>query len=293
MTAQQTAQFDLLSGFRRATPFIPGDSVRGYFGRALSASRRRPANLPPCQNVTVTFPSDIGQPANPPTTLTAAVVDPSSTVTGEVNATGCDVGVALDSNSAGARIVDAQIHDANQFGILGVSSKNTLIVNSTIFRIGWHDATGFDPNGVQTGVGIDFEHGSAQISGAFITQYQKNGTAFDFGSNVSIANSCVIGLGTVNYIAQNGVQWYESIVRGAAHTLATANHYNNPSDTLYNGQATGFLVLCTNLKFVTTNTILTDYDYFFDNDIPTYISNNEPTATNPNADCPTGYQSNL
>jgi hypothetical protein len=278
------AEFAALSHASRAGLFLPGRAVRIESLRASGSARRRPAALPACHSVTVTFPADVGQPPNAPVMLTAALVDPAS-IKGPVDATGCDVGIYLDSSSAGARILDVEIHDANQFGVLAVGAQNVSIVNATIFRIGNHDSTGFNPNGVQTGVGIDFEGGTGVVADAFITQYQKNGTAFDFGASVSIVNSSVIGLGSVNYIAQNGVQWYESVVRGAVNVFTTANHYNNPSDPTYNGEATGFLVLCTNLRTPVATSIFNAYDTSFDNDYNFYISNNTTDG-----DCPAGYK---
>jgi hypothetical protein len=273
-----------LSVFRQPlhpSPFVAARSGRFSQVRAFAAARRRAQNLPACTTISVTFPADVGQPANAPTNLTAALVDPAK-AQGPIDATGCDIGIYFDSSANNMLVRDVQIHDADQFGILAVGAKRITIENATIFRIGNHDSSGFDPNGVQTGVGIDFESATGNINEAFITQYQKNGTAFDFGANVDIANSSVIGLGSVNYIAQNGVQWYESLVRGSANVLATANHYDNPNDPVYNGQATGFLVLCTNEKSSAVELLGSEA---FDNDYNYYISNNTT-----NGDCPPGYK---
>lgn len=281
--AMAPEQFGVLSHVRRASPFDTGRFVRSSQPQPAASSRRRSLGLAACTPFTVTFPSNVGSPVNSPVTLTAAEIDPA-TVKGPVDAGGCDVGIYLDSKSSLARIFDAQIYDANQFGILAVGAKSALILNTTIFRIGNHDGvTGsFDPNGDQTGVGIDFEGATGSIAGAFISQYQKNGVAFHTASSVSIVNSSVIGLGTVDFIAQNGVEFYQAAVRGISNVVAASNHFNLPGSP-WDGGATGFLLLCTNLKPAYETTLL-NYSFSFDND-QNYISNDTTDG-----DCPVGYK---
>ena len=48
--------------------------------------------------------------------MTAAVINPTATVTGQVNATGCNIGVYIDSQDA--TIDTAEIFGANYFGVV-------------------------------------------------------------------------------------------------------------------------------------------------------------------------------
>lgn len=245
---------------------------------SVTAPTPTPSPIPStCHPVTVNFPGDSSAP---PVTvpLTAAVVGPVSNK--NVDATGCDIGIYLDGTWHNPRIQNVAVHDANQYGILAVGANNVTIDVAAIYKIGNHDGTTFAPNGVQTGVGIDFEGTSGTIAFAAMTQYQKNGTAFNFGSAVSITDSAAVGLGRVNYIAQNGMQWYKSKVVLAARNISTENHYDNPADPIYNGEATGYLVLCTNLNDNDVRTFERN-NAAPSNDIPYYISNNTT-----NGDCP-------
>ena len=84
--------------------------------------------------------------------MTAAVINPATTVTGQVNATGCNIGVYIDG--VDATIDAAEIFGSNYFGVVvngDVGSPSASITNSNI-----HD-TGESPlNGTQHGVGIYF-----------------------------------------------------------------------------------------------------------------------------------------
>ncbi len=59
--------------------------------------------------------------------LTAAVVNPTRTVTGTVHATGCDVGIYVSPGRT-AHIVNASISGAKQYGLL-VNDGNAVIQN--------------------------------------------------------------------------------------------------------------------------------------------------------------------
>lgn len=88
-------------------------------------------------------------------TLTAAVVASSGqSVTGDVDATGCDIGVYVGPGVWDVTIT-ASIHDADRFGVFSVGG-NTTVTGSSIYNIGNHDGIKFAPNGAQTGIGILF-----------------------------------------------------------------------------------------------------------------------------------------
>lgn len=141
--------------------------------------------------------------------MTAAVINPTATVTGQVNATGCNIGVYVDSQDV--TIDTAEIFGANYFGVVvngDVGSPSASITSSNI-----HDIGESPLNGTQHGVGVYFRSflltGSASgtISNDTFTNYQKGGiVAVGQGVNVAITDNVVTGQGRVDYIAQNGIQ---------------------------------------------------------------------------------------
>jgi|ECHhosMinimDraft_1075155.scaffolds.fasta_scaffold04654_2 hypothetical protein len=162
-----------------------------------------------CTPVTITNQSFEG-------TATAAYVATSGqTVTGTIDALGCEIGVFVPATASGVTIT-ATIHDASEFGVFvdgdsGITgapnASGITVTESTIYNIGNHNAQGaFSPNGVQTGFGIFFSNGATgSITNNLIYNYQKAGiVVFDFTSEVS--GNTVTGLGPVNFIAQNGIQ---------------------------------------------------------------------------------------
>lgn len=192
--------------------------------------------------------------------LTAAVVPTHPIEGANIDASGCDVGVYLGPTSNRQIIVASKVHDANQIGIFADQAQNAVIAFSKIYKIGNHDTAGaFAPNGVQTGIGLYFRGASGWVEGADIYQYQKNGTAFnclwnaDFSvclkpSRVSMRHSRTTGLGQVNYIAQNGIQYWDSTAPQFEDNVSRDNMYLNPADLIWNKSATGYLFLCTNIK---------------------------------------------
>jgi hypothetical protein len=141
--------------------------------------------------------------------MTAAVINPTSTVTGTLDAGSCNIGVYIDS--VDAKIDTADISGANYFGVVvngDSGSPSASISNSNI-----HDIGETPLNDTQHGVGIYFRSffvtGSASgtISNNSFTRYQKGGiVANGQGVNVAITDNIVTGQGRVDYIAQNGIQ---------------------------------------------------------------------------------------
>ncbi len=248
-----------------ASPFVFGPDLVEAATQTRKTLPLTPAS-PSCTPLTIDFPG------HGTVSLTAAVVGPISNAT--VNAAGCDIGIYLDSSANGASLVRDTIVDANQFGVLAIGTQNLGISGFNISRIGNHDPNGtYDPNGVQTGVGLYFEGVRAVVTSTSIGQYQKNGTAFNGGSSVAVSNTTAIGAGSVNYIAQNGIQYYYSTVVSANRNFAKSNVYNNPNDPVYDHQATGFLVLCTNLKYVGEVSAFERINVASQNDYNYYVSN--------------------
>ena len=144
--------------------------------------------------------------------MTAALIDPPS-VTGTVDATGCNIGVYYNPGRTGT-ISAANIFGANYFGVVN-RGGNVTILDSQIHNIG---ETPFD--GSQHGVAVYYAtldnisncdplgSTTGTIDGNTISQYQKGGiTANCTGTNVTVTDNTVTGLGQVNFIAQNGIQF--------------------------------------------------------------------------------------
>jgi hypothetical protein len=164
--------------------------------------------------------------------LTAALINPA-TVHGNVNATGCHIGVYYGPGATG-EIRSADIAYARYFGVVvdGSAGSTTVdILDSTIHAIGESPF-----NGTQHGVAIyyaafnDAGTASGRISGNRIFQYQKGGIAVNGpGSNVLVQNNTVEGLGAVSFIAQNGIQFGYGSNGSAMRNTVTGNSYTGTS----------------------------------------------------------------
>src|SRR5713101_6313947 len=139
--------------------------------------------------------------------LTAAQI--GSTVSGTLDATGCDIGVYYAT--PGSVTSGAQIFGARYFGVVNDGTSVT-VEGASIHNIG---NTPFD--GTQHGVGVYFTNGgSGVIDGNTVWAYQKGGIVVNGeGTTASVTNNAVSGLGPVVVIAQNGIQ----VARGAVATV--------------------------------------------------------------------------
>jgi Right handed beta helix region len=174
--------------------------------------------------------------------MTAAIINPATTVTGPVDATGCNVGVYI--SNVDATIDAAQISGANYYGVVvngDVGSPSASITNSSI-----HDIGELPLNGTQHGVGIYFRSfsltGSASgtISNDTFTNYQKGGiVANGQGVNVAITDNIVTGQGAVPYIAQNGIQVGYGAAASVMRNTVTGNAYSGAN----NASSGGILVV--------------------------------------------------
>jgi Right handed beta helix region len=164
--------------------------------------------------------------------LTAAKI--GGDVTGTLDATGCDIGVYYAPLSTGS-VKAANISGATYYGVLA----NAAAVNVTTSSI--HDIGDTPINGNQRGVGVlyttldqpndvKYQNGdksfvktgqaaTGTLSGNTIAAYQKTGIGVNGpGASVTVQDNTVTGLGSVGFIAQNGIQ----ISRGAS-SLVTGN----------------------------------------------------------------------
>ena len=165
--------------------------------------------------------------------LTAKVWDPSSPVTGTVDATGCNIGVYYGPGTTGS-VSGANVSGANYYGVVADGAA-VNISGATIHDIGENPF-----NGTQHGVGVlyttvhqdDSTTGypaTGTLSGSTITRYQKNGVVVSgSGAAVTVKDNTVTGAGPVNYIAQNGIE----IASGATASVTgntVSGHFYTPA----------------------------------------------------------------
>ncbi len=171
-----------------------------------------PAGAVTCLTVT---PSD----AKFGTPITAAVVATAGTVSGTIDATGCDAGVYVGVTGV---TITATVHDANQVGVFVDNGGGATVTGSTVSNTGNHVGSTFAPNGVQTGIGIYVALGASttMLAGNTIKKYQKGGIVVRDPTLVTVMNNNVVGLGPFPLIAQNGIEIGFSSAGG---TLSSTN----------------------------------------------------------------------
>jgi hypothetical protein len=161
--------------------------------------------------------------------LSAVLVNPGDVIGGNVNATGCDIGIYYSGTDA--KVQNTAVYGALHYGVMvhgDTTTTNVDVLNSNIHTIGDSPL-----NGNQRGVGIYYRAflstGSAtgRVSGNHLSGYQKGGIVVNGpGSNVQVQQNEVHGQGPVGYIAQNGIQFgygssgsaMKNIVSGHAYT---------------------------------------------------------------------------
>lgn len=208
--------------------------------------------------------------------LTAALVNPPK-VSGEVDATGCDIGVYYDAGKG--TIKGAEIHGALYFGVFVNGDVNEVKVDVLDSEI--HDIGDTPFNGNQRGVAIyyrAFGAGSAagRISGNSVHDYQKGGiVANGLGTDAHIQNNAVTGFGPVGFIAQNGIQ----VGYGASGSIMR-NTVTGHSYTGTNWISGGILVVG-GPGYDSPYTVGTQIvgNEVRDNDIGVYLSNYGPAST--------------
>ena len=172
--------------------------------------------------------------------MTAALINPAGTVTGTVDAAGCNIAVYYDNNGEGGTVYNADIAGSNYFGVLVNGDDGPVsvdVINSNIDQIGENPL-----NGTQHGVAIYYRAfnlgGSAtgKISGNTLTRYQKGGIVINGpGANAVVSNNIVTGEGPVDYIAQNGIQFGFGSSGSAMKNTVTGNAYSGTNDAASGG----------------------------------------------------------
>jgi Right handed beta helix region len=164
--------------------------------------------------------------------LTAALVNPTYTVSGAVNATGCNMGVYFDHGDGD--VENAEIYGSNYYGVFVNGDTNTVSVNISESEI--HDIGETPLNGSQHGVAIYYRayflggSASGKISGNTIYHYQKGGIVTNGqGTSVVVTDNTVTGEGPVSYIAQNGIQVGYGASASVMRNTVTGNSYTGTS----------------------------------------------------------------
>jgi hypothetical protein len=185
--------------------------------------------------------------------LTAALINPQNTVSGDVDAAGCNIGVYYSPGSQG-NVDQANIHGANYFGVVN-NGAQVDITNSYVSNIGENPLNG-DQHGVAIYFAVD-SNAKGNIQGNYIWNYQKGGIIVNGPKAVAkIQGNTVIGQGPVNYIAQNGIQ----AGFGASTTIQQNFVYGN-SYTGANEAASGGIIVVGGACFGGAATINTDVEH--------------------------------
>jgi parallel beta helix pectate lyase-like protein len=158
--------------------------------------------------------------------LTAALINPSGTVSGDVDATGCDIGVFYGVGATGT-VNGADIHNAKYFGVVNDGGAVT-VESSRIHEIGESPF-----NGAQHGVAVYWVYGSAatgQIVNNTIWDYQKGGIVVNgAGSSAEVSGNTVTGFGPIGFIAQNGIQIGYGATANVMRNAVSGNSYTGTS----------------------------------------------------------------
>lgn len=205
--------------------------------------------------------------------LTAAKIDPPGTVTGNVDATGCNIGIYYGPGSHG-NVYKANVYGANYYGVVNNGGR----VNVT--RSSVHDIGESPLNGAQHGLAIAFVQDSPNTSGSIadnkVSAYQKGGIVVRGPSTkASISDNSVTGAGPVDFIAQNGIQVSDGAKANVHENTVKGNSYTG--DGLVS--SAGILVFggC-GLNLVTGITI--DKNVLVGNDVGIWLFNGDAACVN-------------
>lgn len=169
--------------------------------------------------------------------MTAAQINPSGTVSGDVDASGCNIAVYYDNGTG--NVNHADIHGSNYFGVLVNGDTGNATVNITNSKV--HDIGETPLNGTQHGVGIYYRgFGTGMAAGNIwndqLFNYQKGGiVANGAGTTADIKDNIVTGQGPVNYIAQNGIQVGYGANAQVTNNTVTGNSYTGANNAASGG----------------------------------------------------------
>ncbi|MGH2515573.1 MAG: right-handed parallel beta-helix repeat-containing protein, partial [Ktedonobacterales bacterium] len=218
--------------------------------------------------------------------LTAAIINPHATVSGVVDATSCNIGVYYGTGSG--MVLNAEIFGANYFGVVN-NGASVTVSQSNI-----HDIGEMPLNGDQHGVAVYWAFASGAtgaVTNNLIYRYQKGGIVISGApDSATVSGNEVLGLGPVNFIAQNGIE----IGGGAAATVTgnvvTGNSYTGANFAssggilVYGGSCYG-VPLTINTQVANNTTVA--------NDVGVWISDIDVDPNNPNNCIPTTTPTNV
>ena len=205
--------------------------------------------------------------------MTAALINPPGTVSGNVDATGCNIGVYYDNGKKGD-VNGANIHGANYFGVVVNGDVNRVSVDVQNSNI--HDIGETPLNGTQHGVGIYYRAlgttgaTSGKIWNNTLTNYQKGGIVANGNTNVDVKGNTVTGQGPVLYIAQNGIQLGYGASGQVQRNTVTGNAYSGTNFA----SSGGILVVGGDCYGgALTTGVQIDNNTLIGNDVGVYLSN--------------------
>jgi len=162
------------------------------------------------------------------TPLTARIVNPSGTVNGTIDATGCEVGVYFGHGTG--RVDGAEVFGARYYGVLVDGNLDDVAVD--VVNSSFHDIGEVPRTNVRHGQGVayrSFDGGSATgtASGNRVRDFQEAGLNMTGpGSTVTFSGNRIIGPGPQDVIEQNGIQ----VIFGA-HGIVRRNEISGMSFT--------------------------------------------------------------
>jgi parallel beta-helix repeat protein len=214
--------------------------------------------------------------------LTAAVINPTTTVTGTVDASGCNIGIYYGPGHTGA--VTAEVENANYFGVVADGAA-VNVTGSSIHNIGEVPL-----NGSQHGNAVYFTNAaSGTISGNTVSSYQKNGITAVNGSSVMISGNTVTGEGPVGYIAQNGIEVGSGAKATVQDNAVSGNAYTGP-----NGASSGGVLVFGGPYFGVpyTTGVQVVHNTLTDNDVGIYLYNADALGSVPTMQTKNGAVNN-
>jgi len=169
--------------------------------------------------------------------MTAALVNPAGNVSGDVDASGCDIGVYYGPGKHG-HVANANIHGAKYFGVVNDGGR-VEVESSSVSDIG--DLT----SGTSRGYGIFFWGGSnvalGSVHHSVVWRYQKNGIVIAGDhAYADVYSNSVLGEGQTMRIAQNGIEVIAGANASIYGNFVFGDAYTGSGG--YGDQAAGILI---------------------------------------------------
>src|SRR5216684_2922744 len=135
--------------------------------------------------------------------LTAALINPSGEIDGDVDATGCNIGVYYGSGARGS-LDQASVHGAKYYGVANYFAFASAARGDIKNNVVWN-----------------YQKGGIVVNGPL--------------AQATISGNTVIGQGPVNFIAQNGIQAGFGAEARITGNLVVGNSYTGAGETASGG----------------------------------------------------------